>query len=69
MSELIGSLAIITAVPRDILLTIEGTRPEVRAPLDVPMIIVGGRFVIPPPHLEKLARAAKAARDRMNNKL
>lgn len=69
MMDLIGSLAIITEVPTDILLSItENTRPEMRAPLDTPMIILGGKFVVPPPHLEKLAKAAKAARDSMNKK-
>jgi len=62
-TELIGSLAIITEVPTDILLSIESARPEMRAPFDTPMIIVGGRFVIPPPHLERAAKAVKAAMD------
>jgi hypothetical protein len=69
MMELVGSVAIILEVPGDILASIiERTRPEMRAPLDTPMIIVGGRFVLPPPHLEKLAKAAKAYRDAMKAK-
>jgi len=34
------SLAVITGIPSDI-----------QAPVDIPMIVVGGRFVLPPPHL------------------
>ena len=64
-SEHIGSLAVITELPSDVVLSIGNTRLELRAPLDTPMIILGGRFVIPPPHLERAARAAKAARDNM----
>jgi hypothetical protein len=60
------SLAVITEVPTDILLSIEGMRPEMRAPLDTPMIIIGGRFGIPPPHLERAAKAVKAAMDAMD---
>ncbi len=67
-TELVGSLVVITELPSDVLRSISSTRPEMRAPFDTPMIIVGGRFVIPPPHLEKAAKAAKAARDRMNSK-
>jgi hypothetical protein len=66
-AELIGSLAVITEVPTDVLLSIEGARPEMRAPLDTPMIVIEGRFVIPPPHLERAATAAKAAMDAIAN--
>jgi hypothetical protein len=62
-----GPLAIITQVPTDVLLSIANARPEMRAPPDAPMIIIGGRFVIPPPHLEALAEAARAARNNINN--
>jgi hypothetical protein len=55
------ALGIIGALPTDVALAIENERSEMRAPLDVPMIIIGGRFVIPPPHIEKAAMAAKAA--------
>jgi hypothetical protein len=68
MMELTGTLAIITEVPTDILLAMGSTRPEMCAPLDTPMIIIGGRFVLPPPHLERLAKAAKNARDKMKGK-
>ena len=64
-AELVGSLAVITEVPTDIVAAIGATRLEMRAPLDTPMIIVGGRFVLPPPHLDRAAKEAKAARDRM----
>jgi hypothetical protein len=64
-SESVGSLAIITEIPSDIARSIENTRPELRAPSDTPMIILGGRFVIPPFHLEKAAKMAKAARDNL----
>ncbi len=67
-AELIGSLAIITEVPTDIVIAVGSERPEMRAPLDTPMIIVGGRFVIPPPHLERAAKAAKAAMDATSKK-
>jgi hypothetical protein len=66
-SETIGSLAVITELPSDIRQSIVDTRSEMRAPLDTPMIIVGGRFVIAPPHLEKAAKMAKAARDHMRS--
>jgi hypothetical protein len=68
MTELFGAVAVITKVPADIIRSREDMRPEMCAPLDSPMIIVGGRFVIPPPHLEEQAKAARAARNRMNNK-
>jgi hypothetical protein len=64
--DAVGSLAVITEIPSDIALSIENTRPEMRASLDAPMIIVGGRFVLPPPHLENAAKAPKAARDALD---
>ena len=67
LAEFIGSLAVITELPTDVVLSIENTRPEMRAPLNTPMIIVGGRFVLPPPHIEKAAMAAKAAMDKMRD--
>ena len=36
----LGVLAIITGIPSDI-----------QAPDDIPMVIVGGRFILPPPYL------------------
>jgi hypothetical protein len=60
-ADLIGSLAVITELPTDIVRSREGMRPEMCAPLDAPMIIVGGRFVLPPRHIERAQKAAKAA--------
>ncbi len=67
LADSIVSLAIIAELPSDFVISIGNTRPEMRAPLDAPMIILGGRFVLPPPHIEKAATAAKAAMDRMRN--
>ena len=67
IADSIGSMAVITELPTDVVLSIGNTRPEMRAPLDTPMIIVGGRFVLPPPHIEKAAMAAKATMDKMRN--
>lgn len=53
---------IITEIPPDIVIGISAERSEVRPLLTVPMIIVGGRFVLPPPHIERAAKMAKAAR-------
>jgi hypothetical protein len=64
-SDLLGSVAVINELPSDIIASIFETREEMRAPMDAPMIIVGGRFVIPPPHIERAQRAAKAAMDAM----
>jgi len=63
MTELVGSLGVITEVPADILEARSKMRAELCAPLDTPMLILGGRFILPPPHLERLAKAAKAQRD------
>ena len=63
-SDALPPLAIIVgSIPSDILSSIENTRPEMRASLDAPMIIVGGQFVLQPPHLEKAAKMAKVAMD------
>jgi hypothetical protein len=48
-----GSAAIITGLPRDIL-QLAGDNEEARAYLSrTPMIIVGGRFIVPPAHWPK----------------
>ena len=64
-ADLPGSLAIITGLPTDVARSRDDTVPELRLPLDAPIVIVGGRFVIPPPHIENAAKMAKAARDAM----
>ena len=63
--DLIGPMAVIGEVPNDVVLSFSDTRPELKAPLNTPMIVVGGRFILPPPHLERAAKAAKAAMDKM----
>ena len=62
-SEFVGSLGVITEIPSDIMVSIHRTAGELRAPLDTPMIIVGGRLVLLPPHLEKAGKAARAESD------
>jgi hypothetical protein len=64
--DILPPLAIIGKAPNDILRSISFSQPEMRPPPDTPMIIVGGRFVLPPPHLERAAKAAKAAMDAMD---
>jgi hypothetical protein len=61
-ADILPAVAVISGgLPSDVVLAIANERSEIRPLMDVPMIIVGGRFVIPPPQIEKAAKAAKAA--------
>ncbi|MDE2164092.1 MAG: hypothetical protein KGJ53_13085 [Alphaproteobacteria bacterium] len=59
--------AVITEIPADILSSMAHEDAEMPLPPSVPIVIIGGRFVIPPPHIERAAMAVKAAMDAAAN--